>query len=109
VESIRTEREAKRRHVGLRYQLLPAVTAVSIGVPNLTPHRLTVESAERVGRRIVDAYLAPDKTFVELRDMLDTGSIAFSANSVRPAALNSSQCALNNSSRSRCGSGSGPI
>jgi hypothetical protein len=75
VESIRTEREAKRRYVGLRYQLLPAVTAVSIGVPNLTPHRLTVESAERVGRRIVDAYLAPDKTFVELRDMLDTGSI----------------------------------
>lgn len=60
---------------GLRYQLLPAVTAVSIGVPNLTPHRLTVESAERVGRRIVDAYLAPDKTFVEIRDRLDTGSI----------------------------------
>jgi hypothetical protein len=34
-----------------------------------------VESAQRVGRKIVDAYLAPDKTFVELREMLDSGSI----------------------------------
>ena len=35
-----------------------------------------VESAERVGRRIVDAYLAPDKSFIELREMLNSGEIA---------------------------------
>jgi len=34
-----------------------------------------VESAERVGRRIVDAYLAPDKSFLELREMLNSGAI----------------------------------
>ena len=34
-----------------------------------------VESAERVGRKIVDAYLAPDKSFLELREMLNTGAI----------------------------------
>jgi hypothetical protein len=35
-----------------------------------------VESAERVGRRIVDAYLEPDKSFIELREMLNSGAIA---------------------------------
>jgi hypothetical protein len=34
-----------------------------------------VESAERVGRQIVDAYLAPDKSFLELREMLNSGQI----------------------------------
>jgi hypothetical protein len=34
-----------------------------------------VESAERVGRKIVDAYLAPDKGFLELREMLNSGAI----------------------------------
>jgi len=34
-----------------------------------------VDSAERVGRKIVDAYLAPDKSFVELRDMLNSGAL----------------------------------
>jgi hypothetical protein len=34
-----------------------------------------VESAERIGRKIVDAYLAPDKSFLELREMLNTGTI----------------------------------
>jgi hypothetical protein len=34
-----------------------------------------VESAEHVGRKIVDAYLAPDKGFLELREMLDSGAI----------------------------------
>jgi hypothetical protein len=35
-----------------------------------------VESAERVGRRIVDAYLAPDKSFAELREMVNSGAIS---------------------------------
>ena len=34
-----------------------------------------IESAERIGRTIVDTYLQPDKTFLELRDMVHSGSI----------------------------------
>jgi hypothetical protein len=34
-----------------------------------------VESAELVARRIVDTYLEPNKTFLELRDMANNGSI----------------------------------
>jgi hypothetical protein len=34
-----------------------------------------VESAERVGRKVVDAYLAPDKSFLELREMLNSGAL----------------------------------
>jgi hypothetical protein len=34
-----------------------------------------VESADRIGRKIVDAYLAPDKSFLELREMLNSGTI----------------------------------
>ncbi len=34
-----------------------------------------VESGEQIGRKIVDTYLEPDKTFLELREMLNTGSI----------------------------------
>jgi hypothetical protein len=35
-----------------------------------------VESAERVGRKVVDTYLAPDKSFLELREMLDSGALS---------------------------------
>jgi hypothetical protein len=34
-----------------------------------------IESAEQVARRIVDTYPAPNKTFLELRDMTNSGSI----------------------------------
>jgi hypothetical protein len=34
-----------------------------------------VASAERVGRKIVDTYLAPDKSFLELREMLNSGAL----------------------------------
>jgi hypothetical protein len=34
-----------------------------------------VESAEQVGRKIIDTYLEPDKTFVELREMVNSGAI----------------------------------
>jgi hypothetical protein len=34
-----------------------------------------IESAERTGRTIIDTYLQPDKTFLELRDMVHSGSI----------------------------------
>ena len=34
-----------------------------------------IESADRIARQIVDAYLAPDKSFLELREMLNSGTI----------------------------------
>jgi hypothetical protein len=40
----------------------------------------------------VDTYLAPNKTFPELRDMLNDGSIDLCAISAMPAARNSSRC-----------------
>jgi hypothetical protein len=37
--------------------------------------REVAEEADVVGRKIVDTYLAPDKTFIEIREMLADGSI----------------------------------
>ena len=34
-----------------------------------------VEIAEGIARKIIDSYLEPDKSFVELREMIDSGSI----------------------------------
>ena len=34
-----------------------------------------VENADKVGRMIVNTYLAPNKTFPELRDMVNSGTI----------------------------------
>jgi hypothetical protein len=34
-----------------------------------------VNSAESIARKILDTYLEPDKTFVELRDMANNGTI----------------------------------
>jgi hypothetical protein len=34
-----------------------------------------LECAEQVERKIVDTYLAPDKTFLDLREMLNSGSV----------------------------------
>jgi hypothetical protein len=34
-----------------------------------------VESAELVARTIIDTYLAPNKTFLELREMVNSGTI----------------------------------
>jgi hypothetical protein len=34
-----------------------------------------LESGERIERKIVDTYLAPDKSFLELREMLNSGSV----------------------------------
>ncbi len=35
----------------------------------------TIESADKVARMIVNTYLAPNKTFPELRDMVNSGAI----------------------------------
>jgi hypothetical protein len=40
----------------------------------LSPARV-VESADRIARKIVDTYLEPDKSFVELREMVAKQSI----------------------------------
>jgi hypothetical protein len=37
--------------------------------------RPVVHSAEQIAKKIMDAYLEPDKSFVELRDMARTGAI----------------------------------
>jgi hypothetical protein len=34
-----------------------------------------VDIAERIARRIIDTYLEPDKSFLELREMINSGSI----------------------------------
>jgi hypothetical protein len=36
-----------------------------------------VEHAEQIGREILDTYLKPDKSFLELREMVNSGSIDF--------------------------------
>ena len=34
-----------------------------------------LEHAERIERKILDTYLAPDRSFLELREMIDSGSV----------------------------------
>ena len=34
-----------------------------------------VETAERIARKILDSYLEPDKSFIELREMVNSGSV----------------------------------
>jgi hypothetical protein len=34
-----------------------------------------VECAEKIGQKIIDTYLEPDKTFLEIREMIKSGSI----------------------------------
>jgi hypothetical protein len=34
-----------------------------------------LESAKQIERNIINTYLAPDKTFLELREMIDSGSV----------------------------------
>jgi hypothetical protein len=37
-----------------------------------------VETAERIVRKIIDTYLEPDKSFMELREMVNSGSVGLS-------------------------------
>jgi hypothetical protein len=46
-----------------------------IGRMRVLSSRPIIESAEHIARKILDAYLEPDKTFVELRDMASSGAI----------------------------------
>jgi hypothetical protein len=40
----------------------------------LSPPKV-IDSAERIGRKILDTYLEPDKSFLELREMVNSNSI----------------------------------
>ena len=48
---------------------------VKVGRMRILSSPKVVESAEAVARRIVDTYLVPNKTFLELREMTNSGSI----------------------------------
>ena len=48
---------------------------VRVGRIRILSSPKTIESAESVARTIVDTYLKPNKTFLELREMANSGSI----------------------------------
>ena len=48
---------------------------VRVGRMRILSSPKVVETAELVGRRIIDTYLEPNKTFLELREMANSGSI----------------------------------
>jgi hypothetical protein len=62
----------------------------------------TTESAELVARTIVDTYLEPNKTFLELREMVNR-SIVSCVMSARPAAQNSNRFLINSETRQEAG------
>jgi hypothetical protein len=58
-----------------------------------------LKARNRSNEIIIDTYLAPDKTFFELREMIDSWSITCFAISAWLAAQNLNRFALNNSER----------
>src|SRR6266404_4170842 len=48
---------------------------VRVGRIRILSSPRTIESVERVARTIIDTYLEPNKTFLELREMANRGSI----------------------------------
>ena len=46
-----------------------------IGRMRVLSQQKVIDSAERIVRKILDTYLEPDKTFLELRDMVNSDSI----------------------------------
>jgi hypothetical protein len=64
---------------------------VRVGRMRILSSPKVVESAELVARRIVDTYLEPNKTFLELRELANSGSIDllrdFSDNCREPTAV----------------------
>ncbi|HWT36716.1 MAG TPA: hypothetical protein VN289_10555 [Paraburkholderia sp.] len=56
---------------------LPALGGLyaKIGRMRVQSSREVADEADAIGRKIVDTYLAPDKTFIEIRAMLADGSI----------------------------------
>jgi len=56
---------------------MPALVAlyVRIGRMRVVSSPKVVASAEAIGRKIIDTYLEPDRSFLELRDMVNSGAI----------------------------------
>jgi hypothetical protein len=56
---------------------MPALVGLhaKVGRMRVLSSPIVVASAEQIGRRILDAYLEPDKTFLDLREMANNGSI----------------------------------
>jgi hypothetical protein len=56
---------------------MPALVGLygKIGRMRVLSSPMVVANAEQVGRRILDSYLLPDKTFLDLRQMANDGSI----------------------------------
>ena len=72
--------EASKCHIhALQHEeadISPLVTMYTkIGRMRVLSSPAVIASAEQVGQQILAAYLEPNKTFVELRDMVHTGSI----------------------------------
>jgi hypothetical protein len=72
--------EASRSHIDSLQNDKPDLPALIGLYANISRMRImsspnVVESADQIVRAIVDNYLAPNKTFPELRDMLNDGSI----------------------------------
>jgi hypothetical protein len=72
--------EASKAHIDALQHDKPDISALVGLYAKISRMRVlstpkVVESADRIARQIVDAYLAPDKSFLELREMLNTGTI----------------------------------
>ena len=56
---------------------IPALVELyaTLGEMRILASPKVLESAKQIERNIVDTYLAPDKTFLELREMIHSGSV----------------------------------
>jgi len=56
---------------------IPSLVALytKIGRMRILSSPTVIDSAELIGRKILDTYLAPDKGFLELREMVNNNSI----------------------------------
>ena len=56
---------------------IPALVELyaKLGRMRLVSSPKVLESAKQIERNIIDTYVAPDKTFLELREMIDSGSV----------------------------------
>jgi hypothetical protein len=56
---------------------LPALVELyaTLGRMRILSSPKVLESAKQIERNIIDTYMAPDMTFLELREMIDSGSV----------------------------------
>jgi hypothetical protein len=80
---------------------IPALVGLyaKIGRMRFLSSSKVVESAEQIGRKILDTYLEQDKTFLELREMVISGSIDFLRDFSEICRAELGRSALNNSEK----------